>query len=374
MDKYHEYRKKTGKQWRQIPAQNIINWIESHFDYKTRKGGAEYCICDPFSGDTKYKFNINPDNGICHSWHGDEWAGPVNPRTGKRNCTVVNFVKTYLRCSYREALSTLLGDGEDISGYLKPEGRINESIDNNVNVTLPDGCEILSISKDKQASALRRWLKTRGYTIDNMEKAELYHLGMDVYWPYFEFEQLVYWQSRSRLNKRFEFPPEEIYDKEGTIIGRTEGTKGDYFYGFDQVEMASYVIITEAIFDQNTLGEQCIASGGCDLTLNQINKLKIIGPKKGIILSPDNDDAGIGSIIRNKQVLDGLNIPVYYSLPPKLRYQHNGTINVTKDWNEIGEKVIGFEEVRKLHDKGIRKLNLKEIIKLKNMLPKGVKR
>jgi hypothetical protein len=46
----------------------------------------------------------------------------------------------------------------------------------------------------------------------------------------------------------------------------------------------------------------------------------------------------------------------------------------TKDWNEIGEKVTGFTEVRKLHDRCIKKVNLKEIIKLKNMLPKGVKR
>jgi hypothetical protein len=255
MDKYHEYRKKSGKQWRQIPAQNIINWLDSNFEYKIRKGGSEYCICDPFSGDTKYKFNINPDNGICHSWHGDEWAGPINPKTGRRNCTVVNFVKVYKKCSYREALSILLGDGEDVSGYLKPEGRISESIDNNISVALPDGCEVLSISEDKQAIALKRWLISRGYTISDMERAELYYLGMDVYWPYFEFEELVYWQSRSRMNKRFEFPPEEIYDKEGQLVGKTHGTKGDYFYGFDQLEMASYVIITEAIFDQNTLGD-----------------------------------------------------------------------------------------------------------------------
>lgn len=376
MQRYHSFRNKTGKAWKQIPPHKIIAWIESNFEFRTRKDGAEYTICDPFSGDSKFKFNINPDNGVCHSWHGDEWAGPVNPKTGKRNCSVVNFVKTYRRCSYREAISELLGAADEVSEYLKSDGRINafEKPDSMVCASLPDGVELLAISKDKQAAALRQWLKSRGYTDTSIEKAELYYLGMDVYWPYFEFDELVYWQSRSRLNKRFEFPPEEIYDKQGNLVGKTIGTKGDYFYGFDNIQMASYIIITEAIFDQNTLGAQCIASGGCDLTVNQISKIKLLGPKKGIILSPDNDNAGISSIIRNKQLLENMQIPLFYSIPPKLKYSENGEVRHTKDWNEIGEKIVGFENVRELHDQGIKKLTLREVIKIKGLLPRGKRR
>jgi len=375
VEKYHSFRTKTGKGWRQIPSDKIVAWIEKNFDYKTRKDGSEYTICDPFSGDSKYKFNINPENGVCHSWHGDEWAGPVNPKTGKRNCSVVNFVKTFKKCSYRQALAELLGDTEDISQFLKSDGRINGlEKARSVTVALPDGVEILSTSQDKQASALRQWLKSRGYIEKDIEKAELYYLGMDVYWPYFEFEELVYWQSRSRLNKRFEFPPIEVFDKQGNVIGKTIGSKGDYLYGFDNVEMASYLIITEAIFDQNTLGIQCVASGGCDLTANQINKIKILGPKKGVILSPDNDNAGISSIIRNRNLLEPLQVPLFYSIPPKLPYTINGETKHTKDWNEIGEKVVGFERVRDLHDQGIKKLTLREVIKIKRLLPRGKSR
>lgn len=371
MDKYHNYRKKTGKGWKNIPSSKIIAWIESNFEYRVRKNGEEYTICDPFTGDSKFKFNINPENGVCHSWHGDEWAGPVNPKTGRRNCSVINFVKTYRRCSYREALSEILGENE-ISEYMKFDSRVNESAEEKRLVAvLPAGVELLSSSIDRQALSLIKWLKSRGYTDKNIEKAELYHLGMDVYWPYFEFEELVYWQSRSRLNKRFEFPPEEIYNKDGEVVGKTIGTKGDYLYGFDNIEMASYIIITEAIFDQNTLGEQCLASGGCDLTVNQINKIKLLGPKKGIILSPDNDDAGIGSIVRNKQMLESLNIPMFYSLPPKMKYEQNGKIFYTKDWNEIGQHVTGYDNIRRLHDEGIKKITFKEVIRLKNMLSKG---
>lgn len=375
MEKYHSFRTKTGKGWKQIPSHKIISWIENNFDYRTRKDGSEYTICDPFSGDSKFKFNINPENGVCHSWHGDEWAGPVNPKTGRRNCSVVNFVKIYKKCSYRQALAELLGADEDVSQYLKSDGRINDSATNEKRAAvLPDGVELLSTSRDKQASALRQWLKTRGYTDQSIEKSELYHLGMDVFWPYFEFEELVYWQSRSRLNKRFEFPPEEIFDHQGKLIAKTIGTKGDYFYGFDNIEMASYLIITEAIFDQNTLGAQCVASGGCDLTPNQINKIKILGPKKGIILSPDNDNAGISSIIRNKQLLESLKIPIFYSIPPKIKFSDKGETKYTKDWNEIGEKVVGFTKVRDLHDQGIKKLSVREVIKIKGMLPKRAKR
>lgn len=370
MPKYHEYRRKTGRQ-QSIPAAKIISWIEANFEFDTRKDGTEYIICDPFSGDTKFKFNINPERNVCHSWHGDEWAGPINPKTGKRNCSIVNFVKTYKRCSYREALAELLGQSEDISRYLKSSGRINAEAQKEVTVELPDGVEILSTATDAQAVALKSWLRSRGYTDNSIEMAELYYLGMDVYWPYFEFEELVYWQSRSRLNKRFDFPPVNVVDKQGNIIGKTIGSKGDYLYGFDDIEAASYLIVTEAIFDKNTLGEQCVASGGSDLTVDQINKIKILGPKQGIILSPDNDKAGISSILRNRNVLEPLGIKLFYSLPPRLEYRENDEIRFTKDWNEIGQKVAGFERVRQIHDQGIKKLDVKEVVRLKRMLPRS---
>jgi hypothetical protein len=367
MKNYKQY--KQTKNYRQIPPNKIIAWVEQNFDFRTRKNGEEYLICDPFDGDAKYRFSINPEKGVCNSWHGNEWAGPVNPKSGKRNCSVVKFVKVYRKCSYREALAELLGATEDVSAYLRPEGRVGVSeAKRTVAVALPNGVEILTTSKDPQAKALRGWLKSRGYTLEQMEKAELYHLGMDVFWPYFEFEMLIYWQARSRLNKRFAFPPEDIYDEKGEVVGKTEGTKGDFFYGFDSVEPASYVIITEAIFDQNTLYEQCVASGGADLTPNQVKKLKILGPRKGIILSPDNDGPGINSILRNRQVLRGLGFPIFCSIPPKLKYEEKGEIKYTKDWNEILMKLeLTPKEVRSIHDGNIKKVTVQEVVRLKKM-------
>jgi len=366
--KYDSFRNKTGG-FKRIPAANIVRWIENNFDYKTRKDGQEYLICDPFTGDNKFKFNINPEKGTCHSWHGDEWAGPVNPKSGKRNCSVIKFIRVLNNCTYKEAISELLGDSGEVSDFMRP-GHRDHALEEvgKLNVSLPKGLQLLAGSEDVQALILINWLMTRGYSYEDIEREQLYYLGLNVYWPYFEFDELVYWQARSRMNKRFLFPSQEEYDKQGNIIAKSEATKGDFYYGFDDIEFASYVIITEAIFDKNTLGEQCLASGGADITANQVNKIKLLDPKKGIILSPDNDSAAIRSILRNRQRLEQLKYPLYYSIPPKLEFEQEGTKSYTKDWNEIGQKVLGFDKVRQLHDSRIKKLTMSEVIKLQKML------
>lgn len=371
MSKYdvHAYRKKTGGGFKQIPESRVVAWIERNFDFKKRKGGAEYCINSPFDGDAGYNFNINPEKGVCHDWRGDEWAGPINPETGKRNCSFIKFVRLHLKCTYKEALQEVLGATEDVSGYMRPEGRVTDrEAKKKVSVALPDGVRFLAESKDRQASSLRKWLGTRGYTPEGIAKNELCYLAMDVYWPYYEFDTLVYWQSRSRLNKRFNFPQLEIYDEFGKVVGITDGSKGDFLYGFDDIESASYLIITEAIFDKNTLGEQSLASGGAILTENQIKKLRILGPRNGIILSPDNDKAGIKSLVTNTVLLERQGFKVFYSLPPKIKYEVDGEEKITKDWNELGQFVVGFENVRQLHDEQIKPASKKNLVELRSKI------
>lgn len=360
-----DYNKYRTKNYKSLPPDKIISWITSNFEFKTRKSGQEYLINSPFREDTGYHFNINPEKGTCHDWRGDEWAGPANPETNKRNCSFVKFVRLYRKCSYSAALSEILGTKIDLRQYLKPDNRITDDLSKNkYAVKMPDGVEPLVHSEDPQARILIKWLKSRGYKKEDMEKYDLHHLGMDVYWPYYEFDTLVYWQSRSRLNKRFNFPSLEVRDKENKIIGYTEGSKGEFLYGFDEIEPATYLIITEAIFDKHVLGEQSLASGGALLTPKQISKIKILGPKKGIILSPDNDKAGINSIISNSNVLKSYGFEIYFSIPPKLEYEKDGKKEVVKDWNELGQFVVGFENVRKIHDENIKKADEAALVKL----------
>jgi hypothetical protein len=233
-------------------------------------------------------------------------------------------------------------------------------------VTLPDGTERLASNQDDpQAAIIISWLKKRGYSIEDIDRYDIHYLSMDCYWPYYEFGNLVCWQSRNRFNKIYRFPDKVIYDRKGQVTGETEGSKGDFLYGFDDCESASYLIITESIFGQYTLGEQAMASGGAVLTPAQIAKIRILGPRKGIILSPDNDKAGIKSVISNAKLLNGEGYKLYYSLPPKLPFQKGDETKYTKDWNEILEELkVSREEVRARHDKGILPITAKNLAAL----------
>lgn len=357
--------------FQQIPAAKIAAWVERQFpDHKTRKGGAELIICNPFDGDIGYHFNINPQKGVCHDWRGDnEWAGAINPKTGHRNCSFVHFVRLYRKCSYAEAIKEILGTTTDISAYLRPEARVRDHDLATIAVQLPAGTAKLGPADDKMAKMLKYWLKSRGYTEEGIVQADLYYLGMNVYWPFFEFEHLVYWQSRSRLNKRFEFPSINVTNEKGEIIGKTEGSKSEFLYGFDEATVSSYLIITESIFGQNTLGAQALASGGAALTTQQVNKLKLLDPKDGVILSPDNDKAGIKSIIDNYERLKCHRYPVFYSLPPRLRYEKDGVVGHTKDFNELFEHChLSLPEIRKLHDDNIKRVSQQELLHLWKLL------
>jgi hypothetical protein len=366
-DKYRSLKKSSGKR---IPPAKIVAWIERNFEYKTRKEGAEYQICDPFDYDTKFRFNINPEYGVCNSWHGNEWAGPINPETGKRNCSFLRFVKIYKKCSFKEALEEVLGATGDVSEYLRPENRSTDpEVKRKVTVALPEGASLLAPAEDRQAIILKKWLKSRGYTEETIAKHELYSSGMDVYWPYFEFEMLVYWQSRSKISKIFRFPDVSVYDKEGNIVGETEGSKGDFLYGFDDVDPASYIAITEAIFDQYTIGGQTLATGGAILTTQQLKKIKLLGPRKGIILTPDNDVAGLKSLLVNNKLLERQGFKISYSLPPSIPYEKEGKKLFTKDWNELFTGPgMSLADIRSKFANGIKPLTVQETVKIRKKI------
>jgi len=333
-----------------IPPSKIRSWIEDNFDYKTRRDGEEYVINNPFNGDTGYHFNINPEKGTCHDWRGNEWSG-INQKTGKRNsCSFLRFAQKYLKCSFPDAAKAVLGSFVNFKNLERSQGNQEDlKAEEEPSVALPDGSEKLIHSTDKVADILKKWLASRGVFEDDVKLYDLHHRGMEVVWPYYEYGELVYWQSRSRLNKVFRFPSSDV----GV-------SKGDFLYGFDMVEPANYVVITEAIFDAHTLKDQAMASGGAVLTANQIKKLKLLGPNDGVILAPDNDKAGMQSVIHNFKLLDGGGFKVYYSLPPQ-EYD-------CKDWNEIGEKTNDFSSVKKIMESNINKLNSREMVRLRKRM------
>lgn len=334
-----------------IPPKKIIAYIKKKFEYKERKDGDELIICNPLNGDSGFHFNINPYKGVCHDWRDDSWAGKPNAKTGKRPCNIIRFVSLYEKCSTAEAIRILL-DGESIT--LEDEGK--KAYDE-YDVTLPKNRKLIDNVNEEMAKILIRWLKSRAYTLEDVEKYDLRYHGGDVIWPYYEFESLVYWQSRSFINKKFRFPDPNITDKEGNKIGEVKATKGHFLYGFDDIDMNGYIIITEAIFDKHTLGDQALASGGAALTREQLLKIRLLNPKKGIILAPDSDKAGLQSVINNYNLLRTLDYPLFYSVP--------NISDEKTDWNELFEKhKMSKPEIRNLFDKNIKRLSTPAIVKL----------
>jgi len=325
------------------PAQ-IRAWIEANFDYKTRKNGDEYLINSPFCDDTGYKFNISISKAIAHDWRGDDWA------KGKSR-TFLRFVQLYRNCSFVEAFKEVCGKDVtmgSIYAKLRNERKVEEE-ERKYDIALPAGSEPLADASTTTAKMLTSWLASRGINLDGIEKYNLYYHSMNVVWPYYEYDSLVYWQERNRLNKVFRFPSENV----GV-------TKGMFLYGFDMVEPSDYVIVTEAIFDSITLDDQCIASGGAVLTNAQVKKIRILNPVNGVILSPDNDKAGIDSIISNYQLLSPYFNKLYYATPPVIKY---GDDQYTKDWNDLGsKKVMDWSEIRDIFENSIRPLTQSDII------------
>ncbi len=341
-----------------IDPAKIEKWVKTNFpDYIKRSGknGEELVIANPFYGNDSKKFNINLSKAVCHDWRDDSWALPVNPKTGKANKSFIKFVKLYRKCSYDQAIKEVLGSAVDLKSLYRPEA-ISEP--NNLavlDVELPSSATALSVADDKISVIIKRYLHSRGYTDEQISSKMLMYKGTEVIWPYFEYEELVYWQSRSIINKRFNFPDSEVYvgDK---LKGKIEVGKSDFLYGFDDVKYGSYAIITEAIFDQNTLGEQALASGGATLSKTQIKKLKLLGAKK-IILAADADKAGIKSIISNAKALTAAGFKVYYSVCP--------LDSGAKDWNEqFTLNKLSLPEIRKLFDSCIVPYNILSLSKL----------
>lgn len=335
-----------GVSFKPQPEQ-IAAWIESNFDFKPRKQGAEYVICNPFDGDAGYHFNISINKGTCHDWRGDNWA------KGKK-CTFIRFVQLYRKCTWHEALKEVCGKDVKLSQIYRKLARekAQEEEEKQYDLALPPGSTPLIDQKGTVVGdMLITWLLSRGVTEPLVEQYKIHAHSAYVVWPYYEYGSLVYWQERDRLNKSFRFPDDSV-----------GATKGMFLYGFDMVEPGDHVGVTEAIFGSMTIGHQCVATGGAVMTEMQVRKIRALDPKDGVILAPDNDKAGKASLVANYKLLSPYIPKIYYSLPPRIQV---GDGKFTKDWNELGtEKVVPWGDIRKTYENSIRPLRQQEIVKL----------
>lgn len=329
-------------------SDQIAEWVENNFDYKTRRGGNEYLINSPFDDDTGYNFNISLEKAACHDWRGDDWADGNSK-------TFIRFVQIYRRCSYVEAVQEVCGKGltaDAIYRKISKERRkkdIKEGEDKaarEYDIKLPNGSLLIHNDDSKLANMARIWLNNRGITDEMIEMYNIHYNINDVIWPYYEFGSLVYWQQRNCFNKSFLFP--------------ADSNKSEYLYGFDYAEPGEYIMISEAIFCAMSLGNQCLASGGSVISKNQLAKIKFLNPKKGVILVPDNDDAGMNSISNNYKLISPY-YKVWYCLPPKIKMK-NG--EYSKDWNDLlTNRIYNSSKLIKYINDNVKLVNSSELLK-----------
>jgi DNA primase len=294
-----------------LDPQQIESWVARHFEYRRRKGGQELKICNPFDGDTNYKFNINTLKGVCHDWR---------PGHQRFDGPFLRFVQKWKNITFYEALQDVCGQGVDLRSILQPklkDIKEEEEVQIEPDVSLPEEAKSF---RDPGESKLKQialtYLNSRGINSETAAKYDL-HYGVDrIYFPYYEYGVQVYWQARLIHTKMFDFP----------ALEKTGGVgKENYLYGFDTCEPSQPVFIVESIIDAITLGDGTVATGGASMQKVQCRKVRAIGPSV-IVLAPDRDYEGIMSIQKNAELLESVqDTEVKFVIPPE----------PYKDWNEM---------------------------------------
>lgn len=354
-----------------IPPERIKAWVEANFKvHKTRRNGEELVIINPLTGHDKPRLNINL-NGMLHDWGGDEWAGEPNPKTGKRPCHIIRFVQLYRNVSFREALRELVGDSALSHSYQSSDAtEAKEEPAETFSIEIPAGFKPLDNPDSLAKRPLWNYLLSRGYTPQEILTQNIHYRGSDILWLYTEFGDLVYMQSRNIYTKRFWFPSTDVLNDKEEKIGELEITRDHVMYGFDECPRAEYIILTESIFDKNTLGNHCLSSGGVVLSKGQLQRIKLIGPRQGIVLAPDNDKPAIESIVENGPLLMNMGYKVFFSIPPQIPYVNkDGEEVFTKDWNEMftGPKLTRDEIVATMNQRLV-PFTQKSRLKLRQMI------
>lgn len=305
----------------------IESWVKRNFgDYKSVRSG----------GDDQIRVN-NPlvnDQGK-HLWINLSRACVIDfrPHAKRRvSGSFLWFVKLYKKVSFREAVSDVMGSNiyyENVNDSFQYDARENRKI------ALPDGYKELDDS-DEYDVMMFNYLYSRCVSDLQIRSFHIGRCGFDVVFPYFENGDVVYWQSRSILNKIFSFPPDT--------------DKSLFIYGIDNIEPGEPVIVTESIFNA-LMFDRGASIGGSSLSESQARKLKRMGCDD-VIVAFDNDEAGLYGAAKCFDLM-GSKCHMYYSVPPDDR-----------DWNKIAQD-DGIDRCYDLLLRNTKRLNMKSSVGLK---------
>lgn len=304
-NKYMKY-KKNNTRFVQPTAYQMECWFRANgIEYRHGRGD-QFRICNP-DGDTKFCVEVSKTEALVHDFR---------PNHQQYDGSFIRFVSRYKGISIQEAISEVCGKDAKASTFIK---RVEEPEEVEDEISLPSGSLPLRNNKGDNTWKLVMSYLTRERSLDReaIMQANIHYLGTTVVVPYYEYDMIVFWQMRQQLSKRFEFPPSSTKNA------------GDFLYGFDNVEPHSFVIITESIFNTLSIGPDCVATGGAKLKDGQIRLLQILSPSK-IILAPDNDDAGVDSLIKDYMNLRKGSWEIWYCLPP-----YDKDEKKQMDWNDM---------------------------------------
>lgn len=301
-----------------ITPDQVESWISRNFQYKKKSGGRQIIINNPFNGDTGYHFWISLEDR--KNKHGKVGYWVHDFRTNQYDGSFVSFVKKYRNISYFAALSEVCGKSnlKDVLRSIKSEPEPEPEIEEYI--SLPSLSNLFTV-ESKAGDLALKYLESRGVSKERVLELGLYYTPVSIVFPYIEYGSLVYWQERYVIEKRFVFPDES----------KTGLSKTDFLYNFDYAEQPhGNIVIVESIFNCISIGDDCVATGGATISSDgkQVAKLEALLPKL-VVLAPDNDPAGINSLLDNLLVLKKrLDCSFAYCIPPK----------GIKDWNDLDQR------------------------------------
>lgn len=333
-----------------LKPEQIIGWTAAHFKYKP-SGSKQIRICNPRDPkDRGYNLWISlvpaiPKSG--RTKREDFWVHDFRPNHQQCDGSFLNFVAKYRNITFRQAIKEVCGITVDLKTLLRDrDGKQEEPEEHRDLISLPEGSMKFG-EEDPLEELAMRYLRSRRITRDEAIKHGLCFTINSLIFPYYEFGDLVYWQSRSLMDKSFLFP---------------ENTdKSNYLFGFDFCEPDGEVIITESAVSAILLGDGVVASGGASLNDLALKKLKLLHPER-IVLAPDNDVAGLDSLRKNFKVLNhGFSGRIWQCLPPK---------EFGKDWGEWAEKG-GKDQLRPYLEANKRKMTIADLVKSVDWRPRN---
>lgn len=294
------------------------------FDY--RKGWMK-SDC-PYCGKEK-KFGINLSQNRCNCFRCGEHPSPVNLIMYLEN--VDSF----------EEVHKILQSG-DFEGYHFKEEKVE--LKEKKTFFLPEGFKSLTSGKSILARTARKYLKNRGFNIENLASKGWGYCNQGKYLgyiiiPFKEHGQLVYFNARLYIGDGPKYNNPEV---DVTGLG-----KSFIIYNADALELYKTVYICEGAINAETIGENGIATGGKTIARYQVNRLiKSQVERFVILLDPD----------AKKEAID-LALKLCNFKKVKVVYLPEGT-----DCNDLGRRKV-LEFVRKAKWKSEREL-LNEKLKL----------